>query len=337
MLELFIFCSLNIEFSQNINNSSRKLLIPFIWSSKAIEPEPVLVKSVGSKVPLKNTVFKLSSTPAAIKCLSCTVMYSTDFVPVTVISPAKKLNFNADSPIKAFSQCDFLDESKKLVDEAKDYSFDDIMKLMRVSENIANLTVQRFQEWKLPFDDQNAKQAALAFNGDTYAGLEADTFSKDDFDYSQNHLRILSGLYGLLRPLDLIQAYRLEMGTKIENKSGKNLYEFWGDMLASDLEKDLAGHESKYLVNCASVEYFKSIDKDTLKGKVVTPVFKEVKNGKARIVSFFAKKARGMMARYIIQNQINNPDEIKQFDLGGYEYSDELSNTMEPVFIRAQA
>ena len=131
--------------------------------------------------------------------------------------------------------------------------------------------------------------------------------------------------------------YRLEMGTKIENKLGKNLYEFWGDMLASDLEKDLAGHESKYLVNCASVEYFKSIDKDALKNKVITPVFKEVKNGKARIVSFFAKKARGMMARYIIQNQINNPNEIKQFDLGGYEYSDELSNTMEPVFIRAQA
>ena len=131
--------------------------------------------------------------------------------------------------------------------------------------------------------------------------------------------------------------YRLEMGTKIENKSGKNLYEFWGDLLVRDLEKDLASHESKYLVNCASVEYFKSIDKDVLQGKVITPVFKEVKNGNARIVSFFAKKARGMMARYIIQNQINNPNEIKQFDLGGYEYNDELSNPMEPVFTRAQA
>ena len=157
---------------------------------------------------------------------------------IAVISPAKKLNFNADSPIKAFTQCDFLDESKKLVDKAKDYTFDDIMKLMSVSENIANLTIQRFQDWKLPFDEQNAKQAALAFNGDTYTGLGAETFSQDDFNYSQDHLRILSGLYGLLRPLDLIQPYRLEMGTTMNNSKGKNLYEFWGTKISEQLNRD---------------------------------------------------------------------------------------------------
>ena len=208
---------------------------------------------------------------------------------------------------------------------------------MGISEKLSVLNWERFQSWESSFNSDNSRQAFFTFRGDTYSGLDADTLSSQDLSFSQNHTRILSGLYGVLKPLDLIMPYRLEMGTKIEYKSGKNLYEFWGDMLASDLEKDLAGHESKYLVNCASVEYFKSIDKDALKGKVITPVFKEVKNGKARIVSFFAKKARGMMARYIIQNQINNPNEIKQFDLGGYEYSDELSNTMEPVFIRAKA
>ena len=139
---------------------------------------------------------------------------------ISVISPAKKLNFNSESPIKAFTQCDFLNESQKLVNQAKEYSFDDIMKLMSVSENIANLTAQRFQDWNMPFDGQNAKQAVLAFNGDTYTGLDAENFNSDDFNYSQDHLRILSGLYGLLRPLDLIQPYRLEMGTKMKNTKG---------------------------------------------------------------------------------------------------------------------
>ena len=158
---------------------------------------------------------------------------------ITVISPAKKLNFDETSPIKAFSQCQFLEDSKILVNQAKDYSFDEIMNLMGVSKNIANLTVQRFNDWSLPFNKQNAKQAALAFNGDTYTGLGANTFSINNFDYAQEHLRILSGLYGLLRPLDLIQPYRLEMGTKMDNPSGKNLYDFWGSKISEELQKEL--------------------------------------------------------------------------------------------------
>ena len=253
---------------------------------------------------------------------------------IAVISPAKKLNFNADSPIKAFTQCDFLDESKKLVDKAKDYTFDDIMKLMSVSENIANLTVQRFQDWKLPFDEQNSKQAALAFNGDTYTGLGAETFSQDDFNYSQDHLRILSGLYGLLRPLDLIQPYRLEMGTTMNNSKGKNLYEFWGTKISEQLNRDINNHKSKYIVNCASDEYFKVIDLPTLNVPIIKPIFKDVKNGIPKVISFFAKRARGMMSKFIIKNRVQSIDDLHGFNDHGYEFQPDQSDNHELVFIR---
>tara|TARA_B100000586_G_scaffold105388_1_gene75539 strand:- start:3430 stop:4197 length:768 start_codon:yes stop_codon:yes gene_type:complete len=253
---------------------------------------------------------------------------------IAVISPAKKLNFNADSPIKAFTQCDFLDESKKLVDKAKDYTFDDIMKLMSVSENIANLTVQRFQDWNLPFDEQNAKQAALAFNGDTYTGLDAETFSQDDFNYSQDHLRILSGLYGLLRPLDLIQPYRLEMGTTMNNSKGKNLYEFWGTKISEQLNRDVNNHKSKYIVNCASDEYFKVIDLPTLNVPVIKPIFKDVKNGVPKVISFFAKRARGMMSKYIIKNRVQSIDDLHGFNDNGYKFQPAQSENHELLYIR---
>ena len=253
---------------------------------------------------------------------------------ISVISPAKKLNFTAASPINAFTQCNFLDDSKKLVEQAKDYSFDDIMKLMSVSENIANLTVQRFQDWKLPFDDQNAKQAALAFNGDTYTGLEVESFSQDDFDYSQDHLRILSGLYGLLRPLDLIQPYRLEMGTKMNNSMGKNLYEFWGTKISDQLNKDLNNHESKYIINCASDEYFKVIDLQSLNVPIIKPIFKDVKNGVPKVISFFAKRARGMMSKYIIKNRVQSINDLHSFNDKGYEFQPDQSDNHELVYIR---
>lgn len=253
---------------------------------------------------------------------------------IAVISPAKKLNFNAESPIKAFTQCDFLDESKKLVDKAKDYTVDDIMKLMSVSENIANLTVQRFQDWKLPFDEQNAKQAALAFNGDTYTGLDAETFSQDDFNYSQEHLRILSGLYGLLRPLDLIQPYRLEMGTTMNNSKGKNLYEFWGTKISEQLNRDINNNKSKYIVNCASDEYFKVIDFPTLNVPVIKPIFKDVKNGVPKVISFFAKRARGMMSKYIIKNRVQSIDDLHGFNDNGYAFQSDQSENHELVYIR---
>ena len=254
---------------------------------------------------------------------------------ITVISPAKKLNFDETSPIKAFSQCQFLEDSKILVNQAKDYSFDEIMNLMGVSKNIANLTVQRFNDWSLPFNKQNAKQAALAFNGDTYTGLGANTFSINNFDYAQEHLRILSGLYGLLRPLDLIQPYRLEMGTKMNNPSGKNLYHFWGSKISEELQKELKDHNCKYIVNCASDEYFKAVDLNVLDTAIVKPVFKDVKNGIPKVISFFAKRARGMLAKYIIKNRTDNIEELKDFNESGYEFQSELSNDKELVYIRS--
>ena len=254
---------------------------------------------------------------------------------IVVISPAKKLNFDAESPIKAFSECDFLDNAKTLVRQAKDYSFDEIMNLMGVSENIANLTVQRFNDWNLPFTENNAKQAVLAFNGDTYTGLEANTFSDDEFEYAQDHLRILSGLYGLLRPLDLIQPYRLEMGTKMDNQSGKNLYDFWGSKIAEGLQKAIKDHGSKYIINCASDEYFKAVDLKVLDTAVIKPVFKDVKNGIPKVISFFAKRARGMLAKYIIKNRVDNIDELHNFNKSGYEFHHELSNDKELIYIRS--
>lgn len=256
---------------------------------------------------------------------------------ITVISPAKKLSDECHAYEADHSQPAYLVKSTELVDQLKSYEPSHLQSLMGISEKLSVLNWERYQSWNPSFSSNNSRQAFFTFKGDTYTGLDADTLSSEDLSFSQNHTRILSGLYGVLKPLDLIMPYRLEMGTKIENKFGKNLYDFWGDELVADLEKDLSNHDSRYIVNCASVEYFKSIDKDSLNGKVITPVFKEIKEGKARIVSFFAKKARGMMARYIIQNQINDPDEIRKFDLGGYEYNDSLSNTMEPVFTRVQA
>ena len=253
---------------------------------------------------------------------------------ITVVSPAKKLNFDATSPVKAFSECQFLENSKTLVDQAKDYSFNEIMILMGVSQNIANLTVQRFNDWNLPFTIENAKQAALAFNGDTYTGLEANTFNIDDFDYAQEHLLILSGLYGLLRPLDLIQPYRLEMGTTMNNSKGKNLYEFWGTKISEQLNRDINNHKSKYIVNCASDEYFKVIDLPTLNVPVIKPIFKDVKNGIPKVISFFAKRARGMMSKFIIKNRVQSIDDLHGFNDNGYEFQPDQSENHELLFIR---
>jgi len=249
---------------------------------------------------------------------------------IAVISPAKKLNFDAASPIKAFSECDFLYNAKTLVRKAKDYSFDEIMNLMGVSENIANLTVQRFNDWNLPFTENNAKQAALAFNGDTYTGLEANTFSDDEFKYAQDHLRILSGLYGLLRPLDLIQPYRLEMGTKMDNQSGKNLYDYWGSGISEVLNED----EEKLIVNLASNEYFKAIDKNILKAQILDIVFKEKKNDTYKVIGIYAKRARGLMIDYIIRNRLIDTEALKEFSDEGYQYNQELSGDSTWVYVR---
>ena len=193
---------------------------------------------------------------------------------------------------------------------------------------------ERFQEWKLPFNEQNAKQAIAVFKGDVYVGLDINQFNQDDLMFAQDHLRVLSGLHGLLRPLDLIQPYRLEMGTKLKFRRKNNLYEFWGDVITESVQATLDGQEDNILVNLASDEYFKSINKKKLKARIVTPIFKDFKNGEYKFLSFFGKKARGMMTRYILLNRINKVDDLKLFEEDGYFYNENLSTTDEFVFTR---
>lgn len=253
---------------------------------------------------------------------------------ISVVSPAKSLNFDDSSSVKMFSQCSFLKKSQLLVNDLKKYSPKQISDLMKISDKLAVLNADRYNNWSLPFNERNAKQAAFAFKGDVYIGLEIDSFSKDDLNYAQDHFRILSGLYGLLKPLDLIQAYRLEMGTSFQNKRGKNLYEFWNSSITKHLNKELELSKSQYLLNLASNEYYKVILPKTLNATVITPVFKDWKNGRYKIISFFAKKARGMMAAYQLKNKIKNPEDLKGFDTAGYTFNDDMSQGNQLVFTR---
>lgn len=254
-----------------------------------------------------------------------------------VISPAKTLDFETDSIARKHSQPALLDDSALLIKQLKQYSPSDISSLMKISDKLGSLNFTRFNDWKRPFTKKNSKQALLAFKGDVYTGLEAETFSEDEFEFAQNHLRILSGLYGILRPLDLIQAYRLEMGTQLENKRGNDLYEFWGDKITKSINSDLKKQKSDYLINLASNEYFKSIQTEKLSADVITPIFKDYKNGQYKIISFFAKKARGMMSSYIIKNKITDIEQIKLFKQTGYKFSKSESDNTNFVFKRKQS
>lgn len=254
---------------------------------------------------------------------------------IIVVSPAKTLDF--DTPVKTenYTQPDFLADSRKLVKELRELSPEDIQGLMKVSPKIAEENFYRYLGFKTPFTPENARQAVFAFKGDVYTGLDVASWSLSDLKFAQKHLRILSGLYGLLRPLDLMQAYRLEMGTKLSNACGNNLYEFWGDRLSKALNEALDEQRgSKVVVNLASNEYFKAVDKAALQADIVTPVFRDYKNGTYKIISFFAKKARGQMAAWIIQERLKNPDELKAFDGGGYRFNAEMSQNKELVFTR---
>jgi len=202
---------------------------------------------------------------------------------------------------------------------------------MKLSDKLAALNMARFQTWLKPFNLDNAKQALLAFKGDVYTGLDADTLDEVGLEFAQQHLRILSGLYGVLRPLDLMQAYRLEMGTKFANKKGKDLYQFWGSQLRDSLEAEL---KEGVLINLASNEYFKAVEAKKLKARIITPIFKDLKNGQYKIISFYAKKARGLMSRYIIDHRLIKPESIKDFDSEGYRFSPEMSQADEWVFLR---
>jgi cytoplasmic iron level regulating protein YaaA (DUF328/UPF0246 family) len=256
---------------------------------------------------------------------------------LTVISPAKTLDFESPATTRKSTQPLFLERSAALVDDARNMSPDDIRELMGVSEKIAELNHQRFMNWGTPFTLDNAKQSVLAFKGDVYTGLEAETLSTAQLNFAQKHLCILSGLYGMLRPLDLMQPYRLEMGLKFANSGGKNLYEFWGEDITAAISAQLKKSGSKVLVNLASNEYFKAVQPGALDAEVITPVFKDYKNGKYKIISFFAKKARGQMARFIIEGGLNEPAQLKKFKTGGYRYSKAESSAREMVFLRDEA
>ena len=255
---------------------------------------------------------------------------------LALVSPAKKLDFTELAAPMAHSQPDFLERSKVLIDAARKLSRAELSRLMKLSDPLTELNFQRFKAFTLPFTTANAKQAVLAFSGDTYVGFDAASVSDDDLLYAQDHLRILSGLYGLLRPLDLVQPYRLEMGSRLQNPEGSDLYDFWGDDLARAIDQAVAGHKEAVVINLASNEYFKAVRSKHMKTRVITPVFKEVKNGEAKVLGLFAKRARGMMARYIVTKRIEQSEKLKKFNDGGYAYQDHLSEPDSWVFTRTR-
>lgn len=252
---------------------------------------------------------------------------------ILLISPAKTLDFDAIDQAE-YTTPVFMKETKKLVKVLKTKSATDIKALMKVSDKIADLNVVRYKSFKTPFTTKNAKQAMYAFRGDVYTGLDADSFNKSQVKFAQKHLRILSGLYGVLKPLDLMQPYRLEMGTKLANANGKNLYEFWDDKITNSLNEEISAQKDNYVINLASNEYFKSVRSKNLNGQVIDIQFKENKDGKYKIVAFFAKKARGMMCQYMIKNKLTKPEQLKGFNMENYLFNEELSEEGTFVFTR---
>ena len=251
---------------------------------------------------------------------------------LTVISPAKTLDFDNPPATSKSSLPAFPKQAKELISIMRTKSAKDLSSLMGISPKLAELNVERYQDFKPR--SQHGKQAILAFKGDVYIGLDVEDYTERDFTFAQKNLRILSGLYGVLKPLDLIQPYRLEMGTKLSNARGANLYDFWNDRIGKALTNELAGHRNKSLINLASNEYFKAVQADKLAGKIITPVFKDYSNGSYRVLSFFAKKARGTMASFIVQNRINKPDDLKAFNEDGYMFNESFSSEEQWVFTR---
>lgn len=253
---------------------------------------------------------------------------------LALISPAKTIDYTTALPTDTYTQPRLLEQSQQLIDVCRKLSASEIASLMTVSEKIANLNVERFRDWNADFDFSNARQALFAFKGDVYTGLDAYHLKDQDINFAQQHLRMLSGLYGLLRPLDLMMPYRLEMGTKLKNSRGHNLYEFWGNIITDQINQDLAEIDAKVLVNLASDEYYKSVNEKKIKAEIVKPVFLDQKNGKYKVISFYAKKARGLMARYLIENKLNQVEQLKAFDSEGYYFDAESSSNKELVFKR---
>lgn len=253
---------------------------------------------------------------------------------ISVISPAKSLDFETELPTAQTSQPVYTEKAEQLIKKLKTLSRKKIGELMSISPQLSELNYERYQVWDTEHNVEVARQAILAFKGDVYIGLDAYNFSEGNFEYAQKHLRILSGLYGLLHPLDLIRPYRLEMGTKLPVRRKKNLYEFWGNTQTEMLNKELENHSSKVLINLASNEYFKAVKPKELNADIITPEFKDFKNGEYKMISFLAKKARGMMSAYMIKNEIDNPEDLKGFDVEGYGFNDRLSEGNKWVFTR---
>ncbi|GAB3242302.1 YaaA family protein [Chitinimonas naiadis] len=251
-----------------------------------------------------------------------------------VLSPAKTLDFETPAQTRKFTLPEFTEHSSRLIEVLKQKSPAEIGQLMSISDPLAALNVARYQAWSPEFTPANSKQAIFAFMGDVYEGLDAASLASKDLDRAQQKLRILSGLYGLLRPLDLMQPYRLEMGTRLASPGGKNLYEFWGDTITDALNLELATQKSPVLVNLASDEYFKSVKPRKLKARLVECVFEDFKNGKYKIISFYAKRARGLMARYALQHRIDKVDGLRDFDVDGYRYEAEISSPDRLIFRR---
>jgi len=249
-----------------------------------------------------------------------------------IISPAKTLDFETKQKFTESTLPAFLDDSCELMDRLKLLSPTDLSSLMKISEKLGKLNFERNQAWKTPFTKENAKQCIYAFKGDVYTGLEAEDLNKKDIQFAQKHLRILSGLYGLLKPLDLIQPYRLEMGARFTNTRGDNLYQFWGDKLTNTINKELK--DNPVLINLASNEYSKALQMKNINAEIITPIFKDKKNGVYKLISFYAKKARGLMSRFIVANKITDPQLLKEFILAGYQFNQSLSKDNNWVFTR---
>ena len=255
---------------------------------------------------------------------------------LVTLSPSKGQDFGIPMPSAEHSVPAQLDQSQLLIDELLAYDPEKIGSLMSISENLSNLNFQRFHDFHTPFNADNARPALFAFKGDVYSGIESDNFSNADLAYAQDHLRILSGLYGALRPMDLIQPYRLEMKTKLKNPRGEDLYQFWGNQITDSLNTVLAEQQEAVLVNLASNEYYKSVKPKQINGRILNIDFKETKDGKTRIIAFYAKKARGMMADFILRNRIEKAEDVKSFDTAGYRYDAALSTPDKWTFERIQ-
>ena len=253
---------------------------------------------------------------------------------LALISPAKTLDYESALPTDLHTLPRLLEQSQQLVDLSRKLSASEIASLMSVSEKIAQLNVARFHDWNADLNFANARQAIYAFKGDVYTGLDAYSLSKADIDFAQQHLRMLSGLYGLLRPLDLMMPYRLEMGTKLANLRGHNLYEFWGEHITQLINQDLQNSNASVLLNLASDEYYKSVKPSQIKAEIIKPVFLDQKNGQYKVISFYAKKARGLMARYMIENKVKKVEDLKAFQTDGYYFDADSSLQGELVFKR---